>query len=75
MRRMICFLLIMAFCLSLACPVFANSPAEDGPAKKPVYTGTNPKTGDIIMFWGLILVVSMVALGAVYVIYRKNFCH
>lgn len=73
MRRMISFLLILAFCLSLACPVFAatKSPAENGPAQ---WWGDNPKTGDIIMFWVLVMMASLVALGTVYVIYRRNFC-
>ena len=75
MRRMISFLLILAFCLSLACPAFAavNSPGEDGPAKWPTFWGDNPKTGDIIAFWVLILVVSLVALCVLFVIYRRKF--
>ena len=69
MRRMICFLLILAFCVSLACPAFAavKSPGEDGPLK-------NPKTGDIILFWVLVMVVSLAALCAVYMVYRRKFC-
>ena len=77
MRRMICFLLILAFCLSLACPAFAavKSPGEHGPSHRPdKWWGDNPKTGDIILFWVLVLVVSLVALGAVYFVYRKKFC-
>ena len=77
MRRMICFLLILAFCLSLACPAFAavKSPGEDGPSHRPSkWWGDNPKTGDIILFWVLIMVVAIVALGVMYVIYRKKFC-
>ena len=70
MRRMIWFLLILAFCVSLACPAFAavKSPAENGPAS------SNPKTGDIILFWGVVMLVSLAALGLLYVIYRKRFC-
>lgn len=78
MRRVISFLLILAFCLSLACPAFAAyrpSEGEDGPVKKPASWRDNPKTGDIIMFWVLVMVASVVALGAVYFIYRKKFCH
>lgn len=76
MRRMICFLLILAFCVSLACPAFAavKSPGEDGPAKRPSYWGDNPKTGDIILFWVLVMVVSLAALCAVYMVYRRKFC-
>lgn len=75
MRRMISFLLILAFCLSLACPVFAAVPSagEDGPVKWPTW-GENPKTGDIILFWVLVMVVSLVALCVVYMIYRRKFC-
>ena len=77
MRRMICFLLILAFCMAMACPAFAAakpSPGESGPVKKPTYSGTNPKTGDVILFWVLVMVVSVLALGAVYLIYRRKFC-
>ena len=75
MRRTICFLLILAFCLSLACPAFAavKSPGEKGPVRWPSSWGDNPKTGDIIMFWVLVMVVSLVALGAVYMIYHRKF--
>ena len=79
MRRMICFLLILAFCVSLACPAFAAkttpSPGEDGPAKRPSSWRDNPKTGDVILFWVMVMVVSVVALGAVYLIYRRKFCN
>lgn len=77
MKRMVSFLLILALCLSLACPAFAAanpSPGESGPAKTPTSSGSNPKTGDIIFFWVLIMVVSVMALSAVYLIYRKKFC-
>ena len=76
MRRIISFLLILVFCLSLACPAFAavQSPGEDGPVKKPTFWGDNPKTGDIILFWVLVMVVSLAALFAVYMIYRRKFC-
>lgn len=74
MRRMIGFLLILAFCLSLACPAFAavDSPGEDGPAKRPNWWGDNPKTGDVILFWALVMIVSLAALIAVYMIYRRK---
>ena len=76
MRRMISFLLILAFCLSLACPAFAavDSPGEQGPVKKPVWWGDNPKTGDIIMMWVAVMVIALAALAVRYVIYRKKFC-
>ena len=72
MRRVISFILVLVFCLSLACPAFAAVKSPSKPAPTP--SGTNPKTGDVIMFWGLILVASGVALGAVYFVYRKKFC-
>ena len=76
MRRMISFLLILAFCLSLACPAFAavDSAAENGPVKKPVWWGDNPKTGDVILFWVLVLLVSLAALVVIYLTYRRKFC-
>lgn len=88
MRRVISFLLLLAFCLSMACPAFAHvggSPVGPGPQRPPhrpdrpdhwypSFMGDNPKTGDIIMFWVLVLVASVVALGAVYFVYRKKFC-
>ena len=75
MKRAIGFLLILAFCLSLACPVFAAapSPGENGPIQQPPFWGEIPKTGDVILFWVLILTASLLALGAVYFIYRKRF--
>lgn len=72
MRRMISFLLVLVFCLSLACPAFAATKSPYKPAPTP--SGSNPKNGDVILFWGMILVVSVVALGVVYFIYRKKFC-
>lgn len=83
MKRVISFLLVLVFCFSLACPAFAavKSPGENGPSHQPQrpdkwyssFLGDNPKTGDIIMFWVAVMVVSVVALGAVYMIYRKKF--
>lgn len=81
---MVSFLLILAFCLSMACPAFAAFvPSVQKPPRPhhphwdrwwPSFAGDNPKTGDIILFWVLVLVVSLVALGAVYFVYRKKFC-
>lgn len=64
MRRMICFLLVLMFSMSLACPAFAatNSPSN-----------TIPKTGDQIMMYVIIMVVALVALAAVVLISRKVF--
>ena len=83
MKRAICFLLVLAFCFSLACPAFAakRSPGENGPVDRPDnhdkwysgILGDNPKTGDIILFWVAVMAVSVVALGAVYMVYRKKF--
>ena len=73
MRRMISFLLMLAFCLSLACPAFAavDSPGEDGPVKWPIW-GENPKTGDIIMMWVIIMVAALAALIVLFVIHRRK---
>ena len=83
MRQLICFLLVLSLCMSMTCTAYATapSPGESGPVvspdggsgKWPSFWGDNPKTGDIILFWVLIMVVSLLALGAVYVIYRKKF--
>ena len=83
MRRVISFLLILVFCLSLACPAFAHRQSPNGPAPGPnrpdrwypSILGDNPKTGDIIMFWVAVMLVSVLALGAVYFLYRKKFCN
>lgn len=86
MKRVISFLLVLVFCFSLACPAFAavQSPGEHGPSHEPhrphrpdrwwpSFLGDNPKTGDIILFWVAVMVVSVVALGAVYFVYRRKF--
>lgn len=73
MRRMICFLLVLVFSLSLACPVFAtNSPGSGG---TPSYTppASTPKTGDQIMMYVIIMVIALLALVAVVVLSRKAF--
>ena len=74
MRRVISFILMLVIVLSLACPAFAatNSPADKAPAKVD-NSGSNPKTGDIIMTWVIVLAVSLIALVAVVMIYRKKF--
>lgn len=85
MRRVISFILMLVIVLSLACPAFAatNSPADKAPTTgggtagtaqpKPHNSGSNPKTGDIIMTWVIVLAVSLIALVAVVMIYRKKF--
>lgn len=83
MKRVISFLLVLVFCFSLAVPAFAadfkSSPTGSGPRpSKPdrwwsSIWGDNPKTGDVIMLWVAVLVVSVVALCAVYYIYRRKF--
>lgn len=74
MRRAISFLLLVVFCLSLACPAFAavDSPGEHGPIKWPTFSGDNPKTGDIIMMWAVIMVVALAALIVLFVVYRRK---
>lgn len=79
MRRAICFILVLAFCLSLSCTAFAaqvSSAADSGtPSRVPSHnSGSNPKTGDIIMQWVLIMVLALVALAVVIWLYRKFAC-
>lgn len=74
MRRAICFILVLVFCLSLSCTAFAatSSAADDGtPSRVPTYSGSNPKTGDMIMQWVLIMVLALIALAVVVWLYRK----
>lgn len=73
MRKIICMLLIVAFCVSMACPVFAatKSPASNN---KPSYNSdNNPKTGDMIMTYVIVMLIALLALVAVAVLYRKVF--
>ena len=66
MRRMICFLLVLVMSLSVACPVLAtNSTGNSSPS-------SNPKTGDQIMMYVVIMVVARVAL-AVVTLYSRKF--
>ena len=66
MKKFICLLLTLVITLSLACPALAatNSPS------KPTST---PKTGDTIMPFVIMMVVALVALGAVALFSRKAF--
>ena len=66
MRRLICFLLVLVMSLSVVCPVLAatNSTGSTAP-------GSNPKTGDQIMLYVIVMVVAMVALAAVMLCSRK----
>lgn len=64
MRRLICFLLVLVMSLSIACPVLADSPSNSSPS-------SNPKTGDQIMMYVIIMVVALVALAAVLLFSRK----
>lgn len=67
MKKMICFLLVLAMSLSLACPVLA---APNSPSNKPSST---PQTGDGIMLYVVIMAVALIALLAVVVFSRKAF--
>lgn len=67
MRRLICFLLVMVMTLSVACPALADSPSG-----KPSY-GSNPKTGDQIMMYVIIMLIAMAALAVVLLFSRKFF--
>lgn len=66
MRRLICFLLVMVMSLSVACPALAAVSSIGG---KP---SSNPKTGDEIMMYVIIMVVALVALAAVVLFSRKS---
>lgn len=81
MRKVILFVLVLAFVVSMACPAFATtdviSPGGTAPgsgtgSNTTSNTTNNPKTGDIIMTWLIVLVLSLIALVAVVVIYRKK---
>ena len=76
MRKVICLILALVFCMSLALPAFAtrvSSAADSGtPSYYPIISATgNPKTGDMIMMWVIMMLVAVVALAAVVVCYRK----
>lgn len=68
MRKMICFLLVLVFSLSLACPAFAATNSLPN-----VSPNGNPKTGDQIMMYVIIMAIALVALVAVVVLSRKVF--
>lgn len=73
MRKMISFLLVVVVLLSLALPVCATV-ASAGQSGTPAVTPSgkvNPKTGDMIMMWVVIMLVALLALAAVVFCYRK----
>ena len=102
MRRVVCLILALAFCVAMACPAFAantsspshvhdweNGKCSDCGAKCnhtwkngkcticsktyiSSWIGDNPKTGDTIMPYAVTMVVSLSALAAVAVVYRKK---
>lgn len=74
MRQLICFLLVLALCMSMTCTAYATAPSP-GESGKPTDTpGTdNPKTGDIIMRWVIVLVISLIALAVILILGRKIF--
>lgn len=71
MRRVICFILVLAMCLSMATTVFATSAANSPTNNAP--TSSNPRTGDMIMRWAFIMVLALLALCVMFVLYRKMF--
>ena len=86
MRRVICLVLAVVLCMALACPALAAT--KNSPEKIPgcdhsynalgvcKYCGAwrdNPKTGDDIMAWSGMMVLSLGALAGAAVIYRKKF--
>lgn len=82
MKRVLCLILVLVFCLSMACPAFAtDSPGHGGdigggdqPAGPGTGTGVgNPKTGDVIMMWVTVMLIALIALVAAVVVFRKKF--
>lgn len=75
MKKMISFLLVVVVLLSLALPVCAATPkASAGQSGTPAVTSSskaNPKTGDMILMWVVIMVVALLALATVVFCYRK----
>ena len=95
MKRVLCLILILVLCFSMACPAFAanrhsfvKSPSHvpgfgpghghgHGHGNGNAGSGSGgswiPKTGDVIMMWVIIMVISLIALAAVAVVFRKKF--
>jgi len=77
MRRLICFLLVLALVLSMTGTAFAstyrNSPGEGGKPRPTTPDGGNPKNGDIIMRWVIVLIISLLALIVILILGRKFF--
>lgn len=80
MRRVISFILVLVFMLSLACTAFAavdsipnDAPGSDGNDGSEDGGNGSAKTGDMIRKWIVLLVASLLALIAVVVIYCKKF--
>lgn len=88
MRKVICLILVLVICMSVALPAFASSPAckdhEDANGdglcdicgKSMNNAGSaagNPRTGDIIMMWVVIMIAALAAIAGAVVIYRKKF--
>lgn len=77
MRRLVCFLLVLALCVSLSCTVFAAviSPGQDGSAPTiPDKDDSNvPETGDnaSLSAWLLVMVLALVVLVGLIVWYCK----
>ena len=74
MRQLICFLLVLALCMSMTCTAYATAPSP-GEGGKPSYVPDtdNPKTGDIILRWVIVLVISLIALAVILILGRKIF--
>ena len=75
MRKIICFLLVLAMCLSLSCTAFAAaiSPGESAPSVPDAPDSDVPDTGDNAELgtWLLVMIVALVFLVAVTVCYFK----
>lgn len=91
MKKIVCLILVLVLCLSLACNVFAagfaSSPSNpsddcdhvyvDGVCIKCGMLKDNPETGDnsMIAMWIGMMVVAAAGLVTVTVIYRKKFAN
>lgn len=76
MRRVICLLLVLAFCMYLPCTAFATQSPGD---VAPDVPGTDdvPKTGDTsgMYLWLFVMLISLLALVVVSVCFRKVMRH
>lgn len=89
MRRVICFILVMALMMCVPFAAFATDVASPSSGSAGGNAGgnagnagtnagsnaltSNPRTGDTIIFFAVVMLVALIALVAAVVIYRKKF--